>query len=390
MTILKLASRNLLGAGLRTWLNVFVLSLAYVAIVWMQGLYEGMNEQISSAMINSEIGGGQYWQVDYDPFDPFTLEKAHAVIPAAIRPMIAAEAATAVLITQATIYPNGQIRPALLKGIAPGQKILDLPSHVLSDHTDEIPALIGSRMAKSAQLTVGDYVTVRWRDVNGTFDARDVFVVEIMQTNVQSIDNGQLWLPLRALQEMTGMPDQATLVVVAQNIPSVQEAYGWSFKDHAFLLQDLRKVVQQKTISATIMYVILLFLAMLAIFDTQILAIFRRRKEIGTLISLGMTRGKVIQLFTLEGSLHGVLAALVGAVYGIPLCVYSYVNGLKLPQSTDSYGFALGQSLYPVYTVGLVAGTVLLVMTVVTIVSFLPTRKIARLRPTDALRGKMI
>ena len=36
----------------------------------------------------------------------------------------------------------------------------------------------------------------------------------------------------------------------------------------------------------SIMYFILLFLAMLAIFDTQILAIFRRRKEIGTLISL--------------------------------------------------------------------------------------------------------
>ncbi|MCK7490031.1 MAG: hypothetical protein MZU79_07255 [Anaerotruncus sp.] len=30
MTILKLALKNLLGAGLRTWLNVFVLSLSFV------------------------------------------------------------------------------------------------------------------------------------------------------------------------------------------------------------------------------------------------------------------------------------------------------------------------------------------------------------------------
>ena len=40
-------------------------------------------------------------------------------------------------------------------------------------------------------------------------------------------------------------------------------------------------------------------------------------------------------------------------------------------------------------TAGLVVGTVLLVLTVPTFVSFLPTRKIAKLEPTEALRGKV-
>ena len=60
-----------------------------------------------------------------------------------------------------------------------------------------------------------------------------------------------------------------------------------------------------------------------------------------------------------------------------------------MPAATDSYGFALGEKLFPIYSVGLVLGTTLLVMIVTTIASFLPTRKIAKLRPTDALRGKM-
>ena len=119
MMIPKLAFRNLMGAGLRTWLNVFVLSLAYVAIIWMQGLYQGMNDQVSTAMINSEIGGGQYWQRGYDPYDPFTLEDAHATIPAQLAAMISEEKATAILIVQSTLYPNGQVRTALLKGIDP-------------------------------------------------------------------------------------------------------------------------------------------------------------------------------------------------------------------------------------------------------------------------------
>jgi len=38
MSFLKLALRNLLGARLRTWLNVIVLSFAFVAIIGLQGV----------------------------------------------------------------------------------------------------------------------------------------------------------------------------------------------------------------------------------------------------------------------------------------------------------------------------------------------------------------
>ena len=45
MLIFKLAYRNLAGAGLRTWLNAFVLSLAYVIIIWHSGILEGWNRE---------------------------------------------------------------------------------------------------------------------------------------------------------------------------------------------------------------------------------------------------------------------------------------------------------------------------------------------------------
>jgi len=54
----KLALRNLLGAGLRTWLNVVVLSFSFVAIIWTQGLYEGMNDQARRASVDAA------WAVD--------------------------------------------------------------------------------------------------------------------------------------------------------------------------------------------------------------------------------------------------------------------------------------------------------------------------------------
>src|SRR5574341_1347479 len=108
MLTLKLAWRNILGAGLRTWLNVVALSFSYVAIITLQGLYEGMNEQAEQASIDAFYGGGQYWQKSYDPYDPFTLVDAHAAIPAEIQNLINTGAATPILIRQGMVYPAGR------------------------------------------------------------------------------------------------------------------------------------------------------------------------------------------------------------------------------------------------------------------------------------------
>jgi putative ABC transport system permease protein len=394
MIIPKLALRNLLGAGMKTWLNVAVLSMAYVAIIWTQGIYIGLDAEVSRAMIAAEYGGGQYWAESYDPFDPFTLQDAHFTLTEPIQNLVDQNKATPILIVQATLYPGGRIVPALLKGIDPAQKLLDLPSSALKPTDHEIPALIGSRMSATSGLKKGDVVTVRWRDANGTFDAKDLQIVEVMKTIDQGIDNGQVWLPLPTLQEMAGMKSQATLVVLEKNSAPAGTISGWTFRGLDYLLKDIKSLVQAKTIGASILYVILLFLAMLAIFDTQVLAIFKRRKEIGTIMALGFSRIKVIELFTFEGAMNGVLAAVFGAVYGIPLLAYTAIHGFGLPGDQggggfSSFGFAVSERLYPTYSARLVLGTIILVFVITTVVSFLPTRKIARLKPTDALRGKL-
>ncbi len=393
MLLIKLALRNIIGAGLKTWLNVAALSFAFITIIFLQGLYEGMNKQAEEAGISALYGGGQYWHVNYNPFDPLTLDKAHSVIPSEFQNLINENLITPILIRQATIYPQGRFRTILLKGILPEQKVISLPTSVLKfqqNHEAEygaIPAVIGARMAESIGLTKGDELTVQWRDVHGTFDARDVKIVEIFKTNVQEVDNDQIWIPLNKLQQITAMQNEATIIILSKETQSLGDIAGWDFKNLDFLLQDLHKMVTAKRAGGSIMYLLLLFLAMLAIFDTQVLSIWRRKKEMGTLMALGMTRIKVIKLFTLEGALHGVLAGIVGAIYGIPLLSWFAREGFLLPQATDKFGYALGEKIFPAYTAALIIGTAILVLIVTTIVSYLPTRKIAKLKPTEALRG---
>jgi putative ABC transport system permease protein len=388
----KLALKNLLGAGLQTWLNVFVLSLSFVLIIFGRGLLEGMNKQAEEAMIASEVGGGHYEHPAYDAYDPLTLADAHGAVPRALAALAAAGKAAPVLVIQGTIYPQGRLVTIQIKGIDPAQTILNIPTSFLHSAAagDEIPALIGERMARLSGLKAGDRVTLQWRDARGTFDARDAVIVQVMKTSVQTIDQGQLWVPLARLREMTVLAGEATFVVLAQDTarPGDADVGGWRFRDQNDFLADTRAMVESKSIGTTILSAIMLALAMLAIFDTQVLAIFHRRREMGTLMALGFTRGRVIRLFTLEGLLNAVLAGLVAAAYGVPLLAWFARTGWALPASTDTYGFALGERLFPSYSVRLVVATTLLVLVTTAIVSFIPTRRIATLKPTDALRGR--
>jgi len=389
MLAVKLAFRNLMGARLRTLLNVFVLSLAFVVIIWFKGVINGWDQQARRDTIAWQIGGGQYWQENYDPYDPFSIEDSHGAIPDAAQTAIDQGELTPILISQATMYPEGRIQSISLRGVRPDQNIIELPTGYLVTDNDGIPAIIGERTARNNKLSVGDYVTIRWRDVNGTFDADEVKIVHIFKTSVPVMDFGIVWIPLEKHQEMARMPGEATILTTSKETGFMEDFPGWHFKDHYFLLSEIREMIEMKSVGGSIYFIVLMSLAMLAIFDTQVLSIFRRQKEIGTHIALGMTQRQVVTLFTVEGAMHSVLAAMLAAVYGIPLLGYQAMIGWSMPAGTDDFGLTIAETIYPSYSLALILGTTAIVLVTTTIVSYLPARRISKMEPTDAIRGKI-
>ena len=389
MIAFKLAYKNLMGAGLRTLLIVVVLSLAYVLIIFMNGLYQGWDRQARFAMIDWEVAQGQYWNENYDPYDVMTLEDAHAPLPSELEELTARGKAAPILVTQGTIYPEGRMMGVLLKGIDTRQDILFLPTEKMDPDSEEITAVIGTRLAKAANLQEGDHILVRWRDVNGTFDATEFRIAAVFNCEVPAVDQGQLWIPLSSLQEITGMENQVTLVVSGEAMDEEPAIAGWEFKGHDFLFKELEEMIKTKSVGGAVFYLIILALAMLAIFDTQVLSIFRRQREIGTYIAMGMTRREVVGIFTVEGAMHAIMALAVGTVYGIPLFLWIKSAGIPMPEGTDEFGMAASSHMYPYYSAALILGSVIIVMITTTIVSYLPSRKITKMNPNDAIRGKI-
>ncbi|MCT4622913.1 MAG: hypothetical protein N4A46_04760, partial [Schleiferiaceae bacterium] len=259
----QLAYRNLVGAGLRTWLNVIVLSFAYVMIIFYNGILDGWNRQARTDTIAWEIGQGQLRFDEYDPYDPFTILDGHGVLPEEQRTDL-----VPVLLRQGTIYPDGRMLSVMVKGIDAKQDVLHIPTTELLSSDAAIPVVIGKRMAESANLKVGDEVLMRWRDANGTYDAASVTVVNIFDCNVSTVDNGQLWMDIDKLWQLTQLQGSATYYI-AGNAEKV-EASDWTYLSQGELLADLDEMISMKKVSSSIMYGLLLAIALLAIFDTQV------------------------------------------------------------------------------------------------------------------------
>ncbi|MDT8430214.1 MAG: FtsX-like permease family protein [Bacteroidales bacterium] len=389
MLSIKLAIKNLLGAGLRTFLNVFILSVAFVVIIMQNGFIQGWNKQAKVDVVEWQYGEGQYWHENYDPYDPFSFQDAHAAIPERLNTARQEGTVAPILVTQATVYPEGRLKSIVLKGIDPRQKTISIPTDKLVREGEDVPAILGSRMAMNIKANVGDYLLVRWRDANGMFDAKELKITGLFRTDVPAVDLGQVWIALEELQQMTGLDNEATLIVIKDQSHAEMDLAGWEFQDLDELLYDMNQMIKSKSVGNAIMYLILLALALLAIFDTQVLSIFRRQKEIGTFIAMGMTRRQVIGVFTVEGTMHAVLSLIVGAIWGIPLLLQLKKTGLPMPEGYDQFGLPMGDSIIPAYSLGLVLVAVVIVTVTTAIVSYLPARKITKMNPNDAIRGKI-
>ena len=386
--LFNIAIKNLIGAGIRTWLNVFVTSVSIFMIIFSSGMYTGMKQHAMNVSIDTEIAGGAFWHPNYDPYDPITFEDSHSITPSILTDLVKSNVALEVLVSQASIYPDGRVVPVIMKGITLEQEILNIPTkEILKYEGENIPILIGRGMSKYTKLSIGDTFIIRWMDDNRTYDAGLGEIVYVMDSDNFKIDFGHIWLPIERMQKMLSMENESTYVVFDENI-NPDSAGDWIKRDVKYLIRDMETIIEQDRPNAIMIYIILLSLAAMGIFNAQTLSIFRRKKEIGTLMALGMHKRRVVLLFTIEGAMNAIFAIILTILLFGPLLYYFSIYGVPLPIDYSDMGLIIAKRLIPIYSIPLLIATALIVFLILLLVSYLPSRKISKMHPVDAIRGK--
>lgn len=389
MLAIKLAIRNLMAAGIRTWLAAFVMSIAYVLLIFYNGMMDGWSHQSLNDIIKTEVGSGQFWHTEFNENDPLTYYDSHGPVPMTLQPMVEKGELQPLLLREANAYPDGRLKGVMIQGMTIKNNFLDIPMIQLKDKPNHI--MIGRRMAKELKVAQDEPILIRWRDKHGTFDAK-YFHIEIFETPVTAIDMGIAYLPLETLQLMLDMKDEATLLVAKPNIEldeqlMIEQADTWSFHSVDELTKFFTSMILAGRIEGVVMSSILLLIALLAIFDTMVLTIFKRTKEIGTYVALGMTQKDVVRIFTIEGAAHSLFAIAISLVWGAPILFYLYKNGLSLMGLGEQTGI-MRDKVEIYYSFGNILFATIFIFISSAIVSYFPARKIAKLSPTLALKGR--
>lgn len=387
--IFQMALKNFLRQGMRSFLNVIVTALAMVAVVFNLSLYNGFQDQAVRNMVSTDVAGGHYRSPDFDILSPMEWEDVTLKTPGVLAALPPTEKAE-VLILQGQIFPNRRLFPVQLRGMEMQQTLLDLPLDKLREWNtpveDVVPIIIGKQMAGKSHLHIGDGVVLRWRDRFGAVDALDARVVDVVPLINARIDEGVVWMRLDHLRQLTHREGEITWVAVKQFQGAIAQT---KFLVPEELLKDILNLIRQDRRYAFVIWVILIFLAGISVFNTQFLNIFKRQQEIGTLMAFGMPPGRIVRLFTLEGSLAAFAAVVVALVLGTAIFAWFQSVGLDVSHLAESQ-IPIRENIFLKIEPLEVVISVLIIVTIMILVAWAPVRKISRLDVTQALRGRAI
>ncbi|MFO8144628.1 MAG: FtsX-like permease family protein [Candidatus Syntrophosphaera sp.] len=388
--IFKLALRNIIGNGWRSLINMAVIAIIFIGMVWMEAMYHSWIALAKTQQKEWEFASGMLRSDEYDPYDAFTWEDSHAPLGAEIQAAVEEGKAVPTLLSPAVIYPHQRQLSALVKGIPHDQKLLEFPTGVLTGRADGyVPCVIGSMMAKTTRLEEGDVFTMRVKDSQGAFNTLDLKLVEVMRIPVPNLDMNTVWMDLAELRELKQLPNSATTVVFADEELVTLEVDGFRRITEKEYFSYLDEIMQTENFSKYMIYGLIMFLAMIAIFDTQALALFKRRKEIGTFSALGMTKRRIIWLFTVEGALYSVFGIILGAILGFPLFFHFARTGYVMPEGYEDFGVAgFTDAIKFEYPPSIMISVVFWILLITVIVSWFAARRISRLKVTEVLKGK--
>lgn len=384
--IVKLAWIQFLRQGARAWLNVAVTGLTLVTLIFMASLLNGFQLQASKNLKSTDVGGGHYRLAGFDILSPTEWEDQTFLPPSFLKNLKDMDKAE-VLVQQGQLFPNRRLYPVQLRGIDSKQQLLSLPLEPLASlekEVDAIPIIIGTRMAEQSRLNKGDSAVLRWRDRLGAIDARDVRVVEVADFLNPRVDEGVVWLTLDRLRLMTRRQGEVSWVTVRHDFGPAENL---EFLEPDSLMSDVLNLLEQDRRNAKILWAILLFLAGTSVYNSQILNVFKRQKEIGAMMAFGMESKTIVGLFTLEGTISGVGAIFFALILGTPFYYWFQSIGLDISHLSASTMPVRERIFLDLHFMEIV-WTTLIMLLVIIFSAWRPVQKISNMEPTVALRGK--
>lgn len=353
MILFKLAWRNLWRSKRRTWITISSVLFAVLLALFLESMDRGSQEVMVQNVVRFSTGYAQLQDTLYHDeshidnamyCDDDCMEKILEDFPNL-------EYTVPRLESVALAAGDEKTRVGFITGIDYesenrfnniGERLRD--GHFFTGGEDEV--VIGTGLARSLDLEVGDSMVVFGQGFQGAMAAGKFVVVGLVQHPVPDLNERIVFMPLHQAQWLFDAYDRLNhlklvpqrlrhhqRVVDAINAHPDYEAYK------AFTWEELQPELVQ-TIefdqAGTLMFLLILYVIIgFGIFGTVLTMTLEREKEFGVLISVGMQRRKLAQVIFTETLIMNFLGVLFGLILSIPVLLYFYYNPIPLGEGME-------------------------------------------------------
>lgn len=261
-------------------------------------------------------------------------------------------------------------------------RIVGLRSKVVSGTARLEPgeAIIGNELASNLGVRIGDRLTVSTGNVSDS-----VRVTALVDLGVKDLNRRTVIVPLRAAQNLLGLPGGATELDLQVRDVWAAEATAKALRvEFPFKVESwqennsqLVSALNAQSVSTTVIRGVVLVVVVLGIASVLVVSVVQKQREIGILRAMGATRGQILRVFLVQGAVVGAAGSVLGVVLAV-LLIWLFTS---LVRGAD--GLPLFAITLPVMT----ALQVALLSTVCGVLAAIaPARRAAALDPAQAMR----
>ncbi len=378
---------------------VLGVAVGVMALLIALGLMTGLQSEIRARILGATAHISVF-RARAEPFEEFapTIARLRAVPGVAgAAPAVYGKA----LLTSAT-----GAAVATLKGIVPAEErtVTDVIAKLREGSAAALerpaegppPVLLGSALAGSLGVGVGDVVTVtsprgRLSPVGLLPRVVRVRVAGTVKTGLYEFDAGWGYLPLASARRLFDA-DATSLVEVRLDdmfavkpvARAIVAALGPDYvtTDWVQMNQSLFSALWIEKMAIGITIGLIVAVAALNIVATLILMVMEKHKDIAILVSMGASPGAIMRIFMLQGTVIGLVGTSLGGLLGWGACrVLDHYQLIRIPE--DVYQIAwVPFRLLP----GDAAVVLLGALVVCFLATLYPARGAARLDPAESLR----
>jgi len=416
-TIFKIALRNVLRNKRRTILTGLTTMFGIFFFIFMDSIMSGMDRgsiqnQINYSDSSLKIQTRAYYEeeralplefgiTNYDETKAF-LEKQKFVEGVTRRSRF---------IAQASVYEDSfkaigvVVDPQTDDHVFRIKTIVAEGTYFTGDGKGQV--LIGKQMALDLGVGVGDSLVVASRTKYGAQNAVDLDVVGILNSSDPQLNGSTVlityaeandFLDLESLitemdlrvQWDKGMPLSKYLKRIDGIRDSFKAKYqGFSLLTFRELGAALVALVQQKMAAGYIFLFFMLLIAAVGIFNSVLMSVYERIREIGVLKALGFQPKEITRIFMLEGLFIGVVGSLMGLILGALINIYLVNVGYNVAAMTkgvDTTGFPMWGIIYGQWNPVTFVWVFVFGVAVAVLAARIPAKKAAKMSATHCLR----